>query len=278
MMNLEGIGVVFNAGMAFETVALDDFSLDLAAGDFAAVIGGNGAGKSTLLNVMAGVVKPRSGRIMLDGIDVTGQPEHRQADRIARIFQDPLKGGCDRLSLVENMALASSRGLRRGCGVAINGASRRRFAEALRELDLGLEDRLDDAFGLFSGGQRQAVSLVMATLAPTRLLLLDEHCAALDPRMARIVMDLTDKIIRQYGMTALMVTHSMKQALTYGNRLLMLNDGRLILDHSGAAKEALTIEALLAAFERVGAADGDRLRLDTSLVKGDGGSTNEISQ
>jgi len=263
MIRLEGIDVTFNPGTALETRALREIDLDVPAGQFVSVIGSNGAGKSTCLNVMAGGVPIARGRVMIDSQEVTAWPVHKRARLISRVFQDPKMGTCDQLSILENFALAYQRTHRRGLRPAITRAMREEVGERLRVLDLGLESRLDDRVGLLSGGQRQAVSLLMATTGETRLLLLDEHTAALDPRTGAFVLDLTRRIVESLGLTAVMVTHSMAQAIATGERLLMFHRGRIVFDVSGPEHTALTVEDLLALFRR---RQGEELSDDELLL------------
>jgi putative tryptophan/tyrosine transport system ATP-binding protein len=247
---LEGVEVVFHAGSVLETRALRGIDLAIPQGQFVTVIGSNGAGKSTLLNVLAGTVAARSGRIAVDGADVTREGTAARARLLARVFQDPLGGTCAALTIEENLALAEARGRRRGLGLAVAAGGRARWRERLADLGLGLEGRLGDRMGLLSGGQRQAVALLMATLAPSRILLLDEHTAALDPRTAEFVLELTMRLVGELRLTTLMVTHSMQQALALGDRLLMLHEGRICLDVQGEAKARLSVEDLLGEFRR----------------------------
>ena len=250
MIELSGVEVVFHPGSVLETRALRGVDLAIPQDQFVTVIGSNGAGKSTLLNVLAGTVRATSGRIAVDGADVTAWPAARRARLLARVFQDPLGGTCAALTIEENLALAEARGRARGLGLAVAASGRARWRERLASLGLGLEARLGDRMGLLSGGQRQAVALLMATMAPSKILLLDEHTAALDPRTAEFVLGLTTLLVRELGLTTLMVTHSMHQALALGDRLLMLHEGRIGLDVAGEAKAKLGVEDLLAEFKR----------------------------
>ncbi|MEG1879156.1 MAG: ABC transporter ATP-binding protein [Pseudoflavonifractor sp.] len=251
MLEVQNIVKVFNPGTVNEKLALDGLSLTLADGDFVTVIGGNGAGKSTMLNAVAGVYAVDSGAILIDGQDVTKLPEHKRAKFIGRVFQDPMMGTAGGMGIEENLALAYRRGKSRGLKWGITNAERAVYREALRNLDLGLEDRLTSKVGLLSGGQRQALTLLMATLQKPKLLLLDEHTAALDPKTAAKVLDLSDRVIAENHLTTMMVTHNMRDAIAHGNRLVMLFEGRVVLDIGGEEKKKLTVEALLSQFEKV---------------------------
>jgi putative ABC transport system ATP-binding protein len=250
MIELQSIAVTFGRGTVLETRALRGIDLAIPQGQFVSVIGSNGAGKSTLLNVLAGTAPATEGRIVVDGTDVTPLSAARRARLLARVFQDPLAGTCAGLTIEENLALAEARGRGRGLKLAVGGEGRARWRDRLAELGLGLENRLGDRMGLLSGGQRQSVALLMATMAPSKILLLDEHTAALDPRTADLVIDLTRKLVAELRLTTLMITHSMHQALSCGSRLLMLHEGRICLDVDGEAKTRLTPEDLLAEFRR----------------------------
>ncbi len=253
----------FNPGTPMEARALAGLDLALEAGEFVTVIGSNGAGKSTLLNVLTGDHRLDRGQIWIDGLDVTNWRAARRARLVARVFQDPMAGTCERLTIEENLALAESRGRRRGLGRAIDRSRREHFRERLAHLGLGLENRLADRMGLLSGGQRQAVSLLMATLRPCKILLLDEHTAALDPATAQLVMDLTEKIVEEQRLTTLMVTHSMRQALDHGGRTLMLHEGRIVFDVADDKRAGLDVPDLLGLFRR---ARGETLDDDTLLL------------
>ena len=250
MIELAGVETVYNRGSVIETRALRGVDLAIPAGQFVTVIGSNGAGKSTLLGVLAGTAAATSGRIAIDGEDVTGSSAAGRAGLLARVFQDPLAGTCGSLTIEENLALAEARGRGRGLRLAVSGPARVRWRDRLAALGLGLEGRLGDGMGLLSGGQRQATALLMATMAPSKILLLDEHTAALDPRTAEFVLELTRRLVGELRLTTLMVTHSMHQALSLGDRLLMLHEGRIVLDVAGEAKTRLTVEDLLAEFRR----------------------------
>lgn len=251
MLELKNIYKTFNAGTVNEKRALNDLSITLNDGDFVTIIGGNGAGKSTMLNMIAGVYPVDSGSIIIDGTDVTKLPEFKRAKYLGRVFQDPMMGTAADMWIEENMALAARRGQARGLKWAITNKERNKFKEMLAELDLGLENRLSTKVGLLSGGQRQALTLLMAVMKKPKLLLLDEHTAALDPKTAAKVLALSDKFIEEEKLTALMVTHNMKDAIAHGNRLIMMNNGRIILDVSGEEKKKLTVEDLLSAFSKL---------------------------
>ena len=251
MLKATDLRLTFNPGTPIETQALRGMSLEIPTGQFVTVIGSNGAGKSTFLNAVSGEQRVDSGTIEIDGIDMTRQPVWARARHVARVFQDPLAGTCEDLTIEENMALAKRRGERRGLSFAVKPALREEFRAQLSTLGLGLENRLSDRIGLLSGGQRQAVSLLMAALQPSRLLLLDEHTAALDPRTAAFVLELTVRIVAEHKLTTMMVTHSMRQALDVGQRTVMLHQGRVVLDVSGTEREGLDVHHLLDMFEKV---------------------------
>ena len=263
MLELKNICKTFNPGTINAKTALNDLSLTLADGDFVTVIGGNGAGKSTMLNAIAGVFPVDSGSILIDGQDVTKLPEHKRAKYLGRVFQDPMMGTASDMWIEENMALAARRGQRRGLKWAINKHEREQFKKMLSELDLGLENRLSAKVGLLSGGQRQALTLLMAVMKKPKLLLLDEHTAALDPKTAAKVLELSDKFIAEEGLTAMMVTHNMRDAIAHGNRLIMMNNGKIILDVSGEEKKKLTVEYLLEAFSKL---SGEEFANDRALL------------
>ena len=250
MIVLSNIGVTFNKGTALEMPALRNINLAVPQGQFVTMIGSNGAGKSTLLNIISGELVPDRGRVLLDDTDVTTWPIHARARMIARLFQDPRAGICEQMSILENIAIASGRTSPRRFGFAIIKDLRRRAADRLSILGLGLENRLDDRVALLSGGQRQALSLIMATFGSAKILLLDEHTAALDPGAAELVMRLTDNVVRQFGITTIMVTHSMRQAIDYGSRIVMLHQGSIVLDISGAQRASVTLDDLLHLFRR----------------------------
>lgn len=250
MLRAQDLKLTFNPGTPIETRALRGLSLEIPSGQFVAVIGSNGAGKSTFLNAISGDQMVDAGSITIDGNDVTRKPAWDRAPLVARVFQDPMAGTCEALTIEENMALAMARGSRRGFRPALNRSSRELFREKLRLLNLGLENRLTDRIGLLSGGQRQAVSLLMASLQPSRILLLDEHTAALDPKTAAFVLELTARIVEENKLTTMMVTHSMRQALDYGQRTVMLHQGQVVLDVAGEERKGLDVPDLLRMFER----------------------------
>ena len=263
MLEIKEISKTFNAGTVNEKTALNGVSLTLNDGDFVTVIGGNGAGKSTLLNAVAGVWPVDQGSISIDGVDVTHLPEYKRARYIGRVFQDPMMGTAATMQIEENLALARRRGKPRSLRPGITAAEREEYKELLKSLNLGLEDRLTAKVGLLSGGQRQALTLLMATLQKPKLLLLDEHTAALDPKTAAKVLEVTDRIIRQEMLTTLMITHNMRDAIAHGNRLIMLYEGRIAVDVSGEDKERLTVEDLLGMFEKV---SGEQFTSDRALL------------
>ena len=251
MLEIKNISKTFNPGTINEKKALSDLSLTLKDGDFVTVIGGNGAGKSTLLNAVAGVWPVDSGSILLDGEDITALPEHKRAKYIGRVFQDPMMGTAPNMQMEENLALAMRRGQRRGLRWGVTKAERQEYREKLKTLGLGLEDRMTVKVGLLSGGQRQALTLLMASLRKPKLLLLDEHTAALDPATAAKVLELSDQIVAENGLTALMITHNMSDAIKHGNRLIMMDQGRIILDIEGEDKKHLTKKDLMDKFAQV---------------------------
>lgn len=263
MLKAERLFLTFNPGTPIENPALRGLSLEIPAGEFVSVIGSNGAGKSTLLNAISGDQRVDGGRIEIGGVDVTHQPTWARAVNVARVFQDPMAGTCEALTIEENMALALARGRPRRLGRAIDRAARELFREKLSMLRLGLENRLGDRIGLLSGGQRQAISLLMASLQPSSILLLDEHTAALDPKTAAFVLELTNRIVLDNRLTTLMVTHSMRQALDYGSRTVMLHQGRVILDVSGRERDGMGVADLLGLFERT---RGEEIADDSLLL------------
>ena len=263
MLQLKGIYKTFNAGTVNEKRAIDNLNLTLEDGDFVTIIGGNGAGKSTTLNLIAGVYPVDAGMIHLNGYDLTNLPEHKRARFLGRVFQDPMMGTAATMGIEENLALAYRRGQKRGLGSGITNEEREIYREKLATLGLGLEDRMTSKVGLLSGGQRQALTLLMATLVTPKLLLLDEHTAALDPATAEKVLDLTKSIVAEKKITCLMVTHNMHQALELGNRTLMMDSGRIVFDVKGEERSRMTVDGLLEKFrENAGKAlDNDRILL-----------------
>ena len=255
MLEIIDLFKTFNAGTINEKRALNGVSLHLKPGEFVTVIGGNGAGKSTLLNSVAGVFGVDSGRILIDGVDVTELPEYKRAKFIGRVFQDPMMGTAGTMQIEENLALAARRGKSRGLRVGITAAERKVYREQLEILGLGLEDRMTAKVGLLSGGQRQALTLLMATLQKPKLLLLDEHTAALDPKTAAKVLETTQRIVEKDNLTTLMITHNMRDAIAYGNRLIMMYNGRIVVDVSGEEKKRLTVDQLLALFSKASGSD-----------------------
>ncbi len=255
MLKIQDVTQIFNPGTINEKVALNGLNLHLNEGDFCTVIGGNGAGKSTMLNAVAGTYITTSGTILLDGVDVTLMPEHKRAKYLGRVFQDPMTGTAATMQIEENLALAKRRGQHRGLKRGITPAEREEYYELLKLLDLGLEDRLTAKVGLLSGGQRQALTLLMASLVKPKLLLLDEHTAALDPKTAAKVLDATDRIIEKDHLTTLMITHNMKDAIKHGNRLVMMHNGKIIFDVAGEEKQKLTVDDLMAKFSQQSGAE-----------------------
>ena len=248
MLKITDLQKTFNPGTVNAKTALDGLDLHLKDGDFVTVIGGNGAGKSTLLNAIAGVWKPDYGTIEIDGVDVTNMPEHKRAQFLGRVFQDPMKGTAPDMEIAENLAIAARRGTKRRFVWGVRKAEREKYKQMLADLELGLEDRLSAKVGLLSGGQRQAVTLLMASLSKPKLLLLDEHTAALDPKTAAKVLEITNRIVTENKLTTLMITHNMKDAITYGNRLIMMSEGHIVVDVEGEEKQMLTVEDLLDMF------------------------------
>ena len=250
MLKITNLHKTFNAGTVNAKTALDGLNLTLEDGDFVTVIGGNGAGKSTMLNAIAGVWKPDLGTVEIDGVDVTNIPEYKRAAYLGRVFQDPMKGTAPDMEIAENLSIAARRGTKRKLRWGVKNAEREEYKKLLATLELGLENRLTSKVGLLSGGQRQAVTLLMATLRRPKLLLLDEHTAALDPKTAAKVLEITDKIVTENKLTTLMITHNMHDAIAYGNRLVMMHEGRIVVDVSGEEKKKLTISQLLGLFEK----------------------------
>ena len=263
MLELVNVRKTFNPKTVNEKVALNGVSLRLNDGDFVTVIGGNGAGKSTMLNAIAGVWPIDSGRIAIDGYEISHLPEYRRAALLGRVFQDPMTGTAATMQIEENLALAARRGQKRTLRAGITREERAAYRDKLASLGLGLEDRMTAKVGLLSGGQRQALTLLMATLKKPKLLLLDEHTAALDPRTAAKVLALSEKIVTENGLMTLMVTHNMRDAIQYGNRLIMMNEGRIILDISGEEKQRLTVNMLMDAFAQ---ASGETFANDRILL------------
>jgi len=255
MLKIENVWKTFNKGTVNEKVALECLNLTMAPGDFVTVIGGNGAGKSTMLNAVAGVFSVDSGRILIDDVDVTHLPEYKRAKFIGRVFQDPMMGTAATMQIEENLALAARRGNPRTLKIGITNAEREEYKEKLKILDLGLENRMTAKVGLLSGGQRQALTLLMATLQKPKLLLLDEHTAALDPKTAAKVLDATQRIVEKDNLTTLMITHNMRDAIQYGNRLIMMYNGHVVVDVSGEEKKKLTVEQLLNLFSQASGSD-----------------------
>jgi len=264
MLKLIDVCKTFNPGTVNEKIALEGLNLHLKPGEFVTVIGGNGAGKSTLMNSVAGVYGVDSGKILIDGVDVTHMPEYKRAKFIGRVFQDPMMGTAATMQIEENMALAARRGKFRGLGMGISNKEREQYRERLKILGLGLEDRMTAKVGLLSGGQRQALTLLMAALQQPKLLLLDEHTAALDPKTAAKVLDVTTQIVEKDNLTTLMITHNMRDAITYGDRLIMMYNGHIVVDISGEDKKKLTVEQLLNLFSQASGSD----EADDKLILG----------
>ena len=263
MLDIINVYKSFNIGTPVQKDALKGLEFHLDKGDFVTVIGGNGAGKSTMLNAVAGVFPVEQGNIKIDGHDVTKEPEFKRAKYIGRVFQDPLKGTAGDMQIEENLALALRRGKHRSLKWGISSKEREMFVEMLKDLDLGLESRMASKVGLLSGGQRQALTLLMATIKEPQLLLLDEHTAALDPKTAQKVLDMTERVVNEHHLTTMMITHNMKHAIKYGNRLIMMNDGQIIYDVSGEEKKNLEVSDLLRKFEQVSGGEfaNDRMML-----------------
>ncbi|MED1872880.1 ABC transporter ATP-binding protein [Brevibacillus borstelensis] len=250
MLKISRVHKVFNEGTVNEKIALREINLNVTPGEFITVIGSNGAGKSTLMNIISGGLIPDTGSVIIDGKNVTKLGEHKRASFVGRVFQDPMAGTAPNMTIEENLAIAYARGKRRTLSFGVNNRKRELFREQLRQLDQGLENRLKTKVGFLSGGQRQALSLLMATFTEPKILLLDEHTAALDPKRAQLIVDLTQKVVEQYKLTTIMVTHNMEQALNMGNRLLMLHDGGIILDIPQEKKQTMKPQDLLRAFEQ----------------------------
>lgn len=252
ILEIKNIEKTFHAGTVNENYVLKNLSLNLEDGDYVTVIGGNGAGKSTMLNIISGALLPDSGSVVIDGEDVTKLKEYQRAKYLGRVFQDPMMGTAANMSISENLAMAYRRGKKRGLKWGLPKGEEGEYKELLKILDLGLEERLDTKIGLLSGGQRQAITLLMATIQRPKILLLDEHTAALDPKTAAKVLEITDKIVTQNRLTTVMITHNMRDAIKHGNRLVMLDSGRVILDIKGEEKANLTVDQLLKKFEHLG--------------------------
>ena len=263
MLKIENLSKTFNANTVNEKKAIQNLNITINDGDFITVIGGNGAGKSTLLNLIAGSIQSDEGKITIDNIDISKQKEYKRASYIGRVFQDPMTGTCADLSIEENLSLAKRRGKKRTLRKGLTNEEKKEYKSLLESLNLGLEQRVSSKVGLLSGGQRQALTLLMATLVRPKLLLLDEHTAALDPKTAAKVLDLTTKIVEKDKLTTLMITHNMKDALKYGNRLIMMMDGKIILDISKDEKAKLTVNDLLKLFEQ---ATGEEVVNDRMLL------------
>ena len=263
MLDIIGVEKTFNPGTVNEKRALQGIDLHLDDGDFVTVIGGNGAGKSTMLNMIAGVYPVDCSNIIVDGIDITKLPEHKRAKYLGRVFQDPMTGTASDMQIEENLALAARRGAFRGLRIGITAKERKEYKELLKILDLGLEERLTAKVGLLSGGQRQALTLLMATLKKPKLLLLDEHTAALDPKTAKKVLDITEEIVAKDNLMTVMITHNMADAIRVGNRLIMMHEGRIVVDVKGEEKKKLTIEQLLQMFE---ASSGTQMTSDKVML------------
>jgi putative tryptophan/tyrosine transport system ATP-binding protein len=263
MLRLEGITKYFMKGTPNQVAALNDLNLRVAQGDFVSVIGSNGAGKSTMLKTIAGLVRPDSGRVLLEGEDITREPDHRRARYIGRIAQDPHESTCAAMTIEENLAMAAGRNRRRGLRRAVTEERRERFSEMLSHIGLGLEKRLGARVGTLSGGQRQALALLMATLTEPKVLLLDEHLASLDPKTAELVMQLTDQLVREHHLTTIMITHNMRQALAWGNRLVMMHEGHVIVDVQGEEKAGLEINDLVMKFYE---ASQEEFSMDRALL------------
>lgn len=263
MLKITNLQKTFNPGTVNAKTALAGLDLNIADGEFVTVIGGNGAGKSTLMNAISGVWRPDYGTIEIDGVDVTRMPEYKRAKFLGRVFQDPMKGTSPDMEIAENLAIAARRGKMRKFVWGIRKGERERYRKLLAPLELGLENRLSAKVGLLSGGQRQALTLLMATINRPKLLLLDEHTAALDPKTAAKVLELTESIVKENNLTTLMITHNMKDAITYGNRLIMMHEGRVAVDISGEDKKSLTVDALLDLFTQ---ASGDEFSNDRAIL------------
>ena len=251
MLELKNITKIYNAGQITETCLFDNFSLNINDGDFVSVVGSNGSGKTSLLNIICGTIPIDGGAVVLDGADIAKMPEHRRYAQIGRVYQNPALGSCPDMTIAENMALADNKGKKYGLQLGVNAKRLAFYRELLAPLGLGLENKLDVPVGSLSGGQRQAMSLLMATMTPIRFLILDEHTAALDPKTAETIMELTDRIVKEKKLTAIMVTHNLRYAVEYGNRMLMFHKGEIVLEKSGAEKEATKVSDLLSLFNEI---------------------------
>ncbi len=251
MIELKNISKTFGAGTVNETRLFTDFSLKVETGSFVSVVGSNGSGKTTMLNLISGTIPIDSGRILICGDDVTALPEYKRARRIARVFQDPSMGTVPSMTIMENLSIAENKGRTYGLSFAVNRAERERYRELVSQIGLGLEDKMDIPVGSLSGGQRQALSLLMATMTPMDLLLLDEHTAALDPKTAETIMELTDRIVKEKRVTTLMVTHNLRFAVDYGDRILMMHEGKAVIDRGGEEKKVTRVDDLLDTFNRI---------------------------
>jgi len=251
MLELKNITKIYNAGQITETCLFDKFSLNINDGDFVSVVGSNGSGKTSLLNIICGTIPIDGGAVVLDGADITKMPEHRRYAQIGRVYQNPALGSCPDMTIAENMALADNKGKKYGLQLGVNAKRLAFYRELLAPLGLGLENKLDVPVGSLSGGQRQAMSLLMATMTPIRFLILDEHTAALDPKTAETIMELTDRIVKEKKLTAIMVTHNLRYAVEYGNRMLMFHKGEIVLEKSGAEKEVTKVSDLLSLFNEI---------------------------
>ncbi len=261
MLKIKNITKVFNKDTENEKIALANVSVEIKEGEVVSIIGGNGSGKSTFLNIISGIYSPDCGEVIIDGVDVTKLPEYERAKYLGRVFQDPLMGTAANMSILENLYVAKRKGMKKTLKWGFNKHDTETFKQKLATLNLGLEERIEQKIGLLSGGQRQAVTLIMATLNKPKLLLLDEHTAALDPKTAKIVLEMTEKMVKEEKITTIMITHNMKDAIKYGNRLLMFNNGKIIFDVQGEEKQKLTIENLLQKFE-----NDDSIEISDAMV------------